>query len=165
PKPSKPPESPPTSPSSHNTPLPTPPPSHNTPLPTPPPSNNTPPPTPPPSNNTPPSTPSPSNNTPPSTPSPFNNMLSPSDDDHVFVNSDDLYDLLNDLYSEGIKPDANARDLYQDEKNFLEHLFEKEHSLFKLNILTATSSMPCPYENTLGHYCHMGCIVRHKNAY
>ncbi|CAG8633077.1 14749_t:CDS:1, partial [Racocetra persica] len=80
--------------------------SHNAPLPKPPPSNNTPPPTRPPSNNI---------------PFPYN--------DDVFVNSDDLYDLLHDLYSEGIKPDVNARDLHQE---------------------------PCPYKNTLGHYCHMG---------
>ncbi|CAG8648077.1 23613_t:CDS:1 [Cetraspora pellucida] len=32
----------------------------------------------------------------------------------------------------------------------------------QMEILTSTSSLPCPYENTAGHCCHMGCIVRYK---
>ncbi|CAG8547723.1 755_t:CDS:1 [Cetraspora pellucida] len=34
-----------------------------------------------------------------------------------------------------------------------------------LDILTSTSSLPCPYENISGHHCHMGCIVRYKNTH
>ncbi|CAG8517697.1 3462_t:CDS:1 [Cetraspora pellucida] len=32
----------------------------------------------------------------------------------------------------------------------------------QMEILTSTSSLPCLYENSTGHCCHMGCIVRYK---
>ncbi|CAG8490333.1 36858_t:CDS:1 [Gigaspora margarita] len=42
------------------------------------------------------------------------------------------------------------------ECKLFEEIFEKE----QLEILSSTSSKPCPYENIEGHYCHRGCIVR-----
>ncbi|CAG8532255.1 11839_t:CDS:1, partial [Cetraspora pellucida] len=49
--------------------------------------------------------------------------------------------------------------LSQEEIKLLTNLFTRE----QLDTLTSTSSLPCPYENIPGHYCHIGCIVRYKN--
>ncbi|CAG8786492.1 7934_t:CDS:1, partial [Racocetra persica] len=60
------------------------------------------------------------------------------------------------------KDDELFRGLSQEEIKLVTNSFQKEQLSPILDILTSTSSLPCPYEKIAGHYCHMGCIVRYK---
>ncbi|CAG8805287.1 11585_t:CDS:1, partial [Racocetra fulgida] len=75
--------------------------------------------------------------TPPFTPPPSN----------VFVNNEELYELILDLIPEGIKSETNIQDSLHNEKNILDKLFTNENSSFILNTLTSTSASPCQYKN------------------
>ncbi|CAG8816274.1 14152_t:CDS:1, partial [Gigaspora rosea] len=61
--------------------------------------------------------------------------------------------IFDELYR-GLNFDALYRGLNSSpgECKLFEEIFEKE----QLEILTSTSSEPCPFENIEGHYCHRG---------
>ncbi|CAG8501593.1 6744_t:CDS:1 [Cetraspora pellucida] len=104
-------------------------------------------------------TPSPTPPSPPTPPLPHRSPFTPLS--NVFVNYEELYELIQDLSQEGINPNVNVRDSIQEENNILDIMFAEEQSSFIFNTLTSTSESPCPYKNAADHYCHEGCILRY----
>ncbi|CAG8595521.1 493_t:CDS:1 [Racocetra persica] len=80
-----------------------------------------------------------------------------SQPEELVANVHEMYEMLCDLS----QPIVNDYDLSRDSS---QELVDTVHELFRNSsqeeILTSTSSLPCPHENTAGHCCHMGCIIR-----
>ncbi|CAG8668436.1 15488_t:CDS:2 [Cetraspora pellucida] len=71
----------------------------------------------------------------------------------LVANINELYEMLCDLS----QPIAND---YELSRNSYQEFVAND----QMEILTSTSSLPCQYENTAGHCCHMGGLKKKSNC-